>query len=121
MLRGQVRNRDSGFREKTCERSLFGLRDRQMYRRCRDERSSRFGEEICEESRLSSSCCSCLRRSLRTGLTEQAGEEAGEESLTLNQTTDHDGKFGDLCRDLCRRPGGKRAGGVNPFCYHICV
>ena len=40
MLRGQVRNRDSGFREKTCERSLFRLRDRQMYRRCRDERSS---------------------------------------------------------------------------------
>ena len=60
-------------------------------------------------------------RSLRTGLAEQAGEESCEESceesLTLNQTTDHDGKFGELCS----RPGGKRAGGANPFCYHIFV
>ena len=58
-------------------------------------------EETCEESRLSSSCGSCLRRSLRTGLAEHAGDESVLFGTLLNQTTDHDGKFGDLCS----RPG----------------
>ena len=66
-------------------------------------------------SRLSSSCGSCLRRSLRTVLAEQGGDESVLFGALLYQTTDHGGKFGDLCS----RPGGKRAVGENPCCYHV--
>ena len=66
---------------------------------------------------LRSIACKCLCLQNRSGLVlaEHAGDESALLCTLLNQTTDHGGKFGDLCS----RPGGKRAVGENPFCYHV--
>ena len=55
--------------------------------------------------------------SLRTVLAEQGGDESVFFCTLLNQTTEHGGKFGDLCS----RPSGKRAVGENPLRYRCAT